>query len=170
MEQYKYLGSLIDSKLNWSANAQALLKKSNQRLFFMRKLKSFGVGRRLLELFYRAIVESVLMYNCLCFFNSLTEHDKGKLRKVTKQAGKLIGCPVTDLQTLFEKRALKRLKLIQQDPSHPLCDAVQAKVSIRSGKLVSFHTRTDRFRSSFLPTAVRLTNATGSGLENDEQD
>ena len=85
MEQYKYLGSLIDSKLNWSANTQALLKKSNQRLFFMRKSKSFGVGRRLLELFYR--VESTLMYNCLCFFNSLTEHDKGKLRKVTKQAG-----------------------------------------------------------------------------------
>ena len=45
VEQTKYPGSLIDSKLNWSANAQALLKKSNQRLFFMRK---FGVGRGLL--------------------------------------------------------------------------------------------------------------------------
>ncbi|KAL8583439.1 hypothetical protein ACOMHN_044798 [Nucella lapillus] len=31
VDQYKYLGSIIDSKLSWSANAQALLKKGNQR-------------------------------------------------------------------------------------------------------------------------------------------
>ncbi|KAL8595673.1 hypothetical protein ACOMHN_025709 [Nucella lapillus] len=152
VDQYKYLGSIIDSKLSWSANAQALLKKGNQRLFFVRRLNSFGVGQRLLELFYRATVESVLTFNSLCFFSSLKEHDKGKLAKITMTARKLIGRPVPDLETLFEAKA------IQQDPSHPLCDTVLAQVSARSGRLVSFTARTDRFRDSFLPTAVRLTS------------
>ena len=30
--EYKYLGSIIDCKLDWSPNALALLKKGNQRL------------------------------------------------------------------------------------------------------------------------------------------
>ncbi|KAL8591097.1 hypothetical protein ACOMHN_058750 [Nucella lapillus] len=158
VDQYKYLGSIIDSMLSWSANAQALLKKGNQRLFFMRRLNPFGVGPRLLELFYRATVESVLTFNSLCFFSSLKEHDKGKLAKITMTARKLIGRPVPDLETLFEAKAISRLKAIQQDPSHPLCDTVLAQVSARSGRLVSFRARTDRFRDSFLPTAVRLTN------------
>ncbi|KAL8566693.1 hypothetical protein ACOMHN_050342 [Nucella lapillus] len=157
-KEYKYLGSIIDSKLSWSANAQALLKKGNQRLFFVRRLNSSGVGPRLLELFYRATVESVLTFNSLCFFSSLKEHDKGKLAKITMTARKLIGLHVPDLETLFEAKAISRLKAIQQDPSHPLCDTVLAQVSARSGRLVSFRARTDRLRDSFLPTAVRLTN------------
>ncbi|KAL8566973.1 hypothetical protein ACOMHN_059773 [Nucella lapillus] len=158
VDQYKYLGSIIDSKLSWSANAQALLKKGNQRLFFVRRLNSFGVGPRLPKLFYRATVESVLTFNSLCFFSSLKEHDKGKLANITMTARKLIGRPVPDLETLFEAKAISGLKAIQQDPSHPLCDTVLAQVSARSGRLVSFRARTDRFRDSFLPTAVRLTN------------
>ena len=79
VDQYKYLGSIIDNKLNWSANAQALVRKGNQRLFFLRRLRSFGVGPRLLELFYRATVESVLTFNSLSFFGSLNEHDKSRI-------------------------------------------------------------------------------------------
>ena len=81
VDQYKYLGSIIDSRIDWSANSQALLKKGNQRLFFLRKLNKFGVGPRLLELFYSATVESVLTFNFLSSFSSLREHDKARLHQ-----------------------------------------------------------------------------------------
>ena len=84
--EYKYLGSIIDCKLDWSPNALALLKKSNQRLYFMKKLKSFSVCPRLLELFYRSTAESVVTFNSLCHFGSLKEQDKARLSKITKTA------------------------------------------------------------------------------------
>ena len=54
--QYKYLGTILDDKLDWSVNAESLLKKGNQRMYFMKKLKSFNVCPKLLQLFYRATV------------------------------------------------------------------------------------------------------------------
>ena len=157
--EYKYLGSVIDCKLDWSPNALALLKKGNQRLYFMKKLKSFSVSPKLLELFYKSTVESVVTFNSLCHFGGLKEQDKARLSKITKTASRLIGRPVPDLQAHFEAKAVKRLEAIHRDPTHPLCTELQAHTSARSGRLISFRAKTSRFHSSFLPASVRLCNA-----------
>ena len=159
VDQYKYLGSTMDNRLDWSANVQALVKRGNQRMYFLRRLRSFGVGPRLLELFYRATVESVLTFNGLGFHGSLTEQDKAQLSRITKAAGKLIGRQVSDLRALFEAKAVKRLEAILGDPTHPLCDVLLGQTSARSGRLISFKARTNRFLCSFLPTAIRLRNS-----------
>ena len=157
--EYKYLGSIIDCKLDSSPNALALLKKGNQRLYFMKKLKSFSVCPKLLELFYKSTVESVVTFNSLCHFGGLKEQDKARLSKITKTASRLIGRPIPDLQAHFEVKAVKRLEVIHRDPTHPLCTELQAHTSARSGRLISFRANTSRFRSSFLPASVRLCNA-----------
>ena len=36
---YKYQGTIIDNKLDWSPNTEACCKKANQRMYFLRKLK-----------------------------------------------------------------------------------------------------------------------------------
>ncbi|KAL8600584.1 hypothetical protein ACOMHN_062455 [Nucella lapillus] len=71
-------------------------------------------------------------------------------------ARKLIGRPVPDLETLFEAKAIRRLKAIQQDPSHPLCDTVLAQVSARSSRLVSFRARTDRITIFYITLILIL--------------
>jgi hypothetical protein len=43
VNNFKYLGTNIDSNLNWKINTQKLVAKANQRMFFVRKLKSFNV-------------------------------------------------------------------------------------------------------------------------------
>ena len=143
--EYKYLGSIIDCKLGWSPNALALLKKGNQRLYFMKKLNSFSVGPKLLELFYKSTVESVVTFNNLCHFGGLKEQDKARLSKITKTASRLIGRPVPDLQAHFEAKAVKRLEAIHRDPTHPLWPELQAHTSARSGRLISFRAKTSRF-------------------------
>ena len=40
---YKYLGVHLDNKLDWSANIDALYKKGQSRLYFLRRLRSFNV-------------------------------------------------------------------------------------------------------------------------------
>ena len=34
---YKYLGTIIDNKLDWSSNIEACCKKANQRMYFHRR-------------------------------------------------------------------------------------------------------------------------------------
>ena len=41
VHQYKYLGTILDDKLDWTENSTMLLKKGNQRLYFLKRLKSF---------------------------------------------------------------------------------------------------------------------------------
>ncbi|KAJ8272962.1 hypothetical protein GJAV_G00095560 [Gymnothorax javanicus] len=43
VQNYRYLGVVLDNKLDWSANTDALYKKGQSCLFFLRRLKSFDV-------------------------------------------------------------------------------------------------------------------------------
>ncbi|KAI3363977.1 hypothetical protein L3Q82_001574 [Scortum barcoo] len=38
---YKYLGVQLDDKLDWTANTDALCRKGQSRLYFLRRLASF---------------------------------------------------------------------------------------------------------------------------------
>ena len=48
----KYLGTLFDNKLNFTANIDRLVSKRNQRMYLLRKLKSFNVKAEVLELVF----------------------------------------------------------------------------------------------------------------------
>ncbi len=59
-QSYKYLGTIIDSKLSFEANREAVCRKGHQRLFFLRKLCTFHIDKTLLIMFYHSYIESVL--------------------------------------------------------------------------------------------------------------
>ena len=60
VDSFKLLGTHITRNLTWDVNCQDILKKARQRLYFLRKLNSFGVRQCILVNFYRAIIESIL--------------------------------------------------------------------------------------------------------------
>ena len=41
VNEYKYLGTVIDDKLNWNSNTDKVYTKCQQRLFLLRRLRSF---------------------------------------------------------------------------------------------------------------------------------
>ena len=43
VQTYKYPGVQLDDKLDWAANTDALCKKAQSRLYFLRRLESFNV-------------------------------------------------------------------------------------------------------------------------------
>jgi hypothetical protein len=45
---FTFLGTIISSDLAWENNTDAVVKKAQQRLFFLRQLKQFGLGEKLL--------------------------------------------------------------------------------------------------------------------------
>ena len=62
VEEYKYLGNVIDHKLKANLNVSQINKKCNQQLYFLRKLKNVKVDRTILTLFYISIIQSVLSF------------------------------------------------------------------------------------------------------------
>ena len=137
-----------------------LLKKGNQRLYFLKSLKSLRVKPDLLKT-YQATVESVICYDSACFYNSLRIVDAAKLRRVEKTASRLTGSEVTDGDTHYERKVLRRSRAVLANETNPLNDELKAQTSVRevSDRLLSLKARTSRYHiKSFLPTAIRLYN------------
>ena len=82
-QQYKYLGTVLDDKLNFDVNTDSICKKANKCLFFLRKLRSFDVNKTIMKLFYSAFVESVLSFNIVFWFGtlSLSKPPEKKIKK-----------------------------------------------------------------------------------------
>ena len=77
---YKYLGVWLDNKLDWSCNTDHLYKRGQSKLYFLRRLRSFNICRKLLGMFYQTVVASVLFYAVVCW--------GGGIKEEFQQAGK----------------------------------------------------------------------------------
>ena len=71
VEEYKYLGTIIDDKLSWKSNTHRVHAKAQQRLFFLRKLRSFNVDTCLLKLFYQTFINSILTFSFHAWYGNL---------------------------------------------------------------------------------------------------
>ena len=68
----KILGTTISNTLGRDANVEVTVKKTQQRLFFLRQLKKFGLRRESLIQFYNSVVESVLTFSlCVWYGNTI---------------------------------------------------------------------------------------------------
>ena len=152
---YKYLGTIVDSKLDWSSNIEACCNKSNQRMCFLRKLKQFQVDKKILARLYQAIVQSAMLYNRVCYFGNSKKADTERLDMVARTAAKMVGAETAMPSAVYGSVAVKRLDSILSDAQYLLNHVQSSQVSRRdiSQRLRCFRTRTGRFRDSF-PTAV----------------
>ena len=148
---------MIDEKLSFEANVSHIFKKAQQRMYLLRKLRSFSVSQEILQLVYRSLVESILSFNIVSWFGNLTVKNKTKLTRIVNQASKIIGINQLQMCELY-KAALKRKAFqISQDPTHPLHSAFQRLPSGRRYR-VPF-ARKNTFKHSFVPSAISILNA-----------
>ena len=112
VKKYKYLGVLIDDKLKWSENVNALYSKGQQRLFFVRRLKSFHIDKELLSLFYYSVVQSVILNCSICWWSCLTIKDRNKLEYVRKVASRIIGLSLPTLESVYCSKACDKVTAI----------------------------------------------------------
>ena len=157
VENYKYLGTYIDNKLNWNVHTKFVKGKACQRLYFLRKLKQCRVDVTLLKLFYTSIIQSVLTFSIICFFGSMPKKHRDELERVRKSAERCIGSSLPSLSHIYEECLIKKLDKIQKDSTHPFYSSILFN---RSGiRLQVPHTKTSRFRNSFLPEVIHLFNS-----------
>ncbi len=156
VESFRFLGTTISQDLKWDNHIDSIVKKAQQRLYFLRQLRKFNLPQELLKQFYSAIIESVLCTSITVWFSSATKSDHKRLRRVVRMAEWIIGTTLPTLQELYLSRVSKRAVKITLDPSHP---AHFLFALLPSGwRYRALSTRTTRHRNSFFPQAIHLMN------------
>ena len=149
----------MNNKLDWSDNTDALYKKGQSRLFFLRKLRSFDVCSRLLTQFYHTVVAGAVFYAVAVWGSGLRRADRDKLNKIVRKANSVVGGGLNSLETVAESRVRGKLLSILDNPSHPLFNELSQRKSVFSQRLTLPRIRTDRFGGSFVPAAIKLFNS-----------
>ena len=153
---YKYLGTVIDSTLNFDLNCEAVCKKGHQRLHCLRKLSSFNIDKTMMSLFYCAFIESILTFSLASWFGNISLKNKNSLNKIVKWSGKLIGEPQPNMEALYTKLLQRLSKSVQNENTHPLNSVFQLLPSRQRLKVPQ--SRTNLYRNSFVPAAIIYMN------------
>ncbi len=156
VESFRFLGTTISQDLKWDIHIDSIVRKAQQRLYFLRQLRKFNLPQELLKQFYSAIIESILCTSITVWFSSATKSDLRRLRRVVRTAERIIGTTLPTLQELYLSRVSKRAGKITLDPAHPAHSLFELLPSGRRYRALS--TRTTRHRNSFFPQAIHLMN------------
>ena len=154
--EYKYLGTVIDNKLNWNANTTNVYNKCQQRLFFLRKLRSFQVETRIMFSYYKCFIQSVLTFSLQAWFGSLTLRNRNKLSKIVNISSKIAGTPVPRMEDIYHDRVLSLASKVVSDPTHVL-NMKYVLLPSRRRYLVP-KLKSKRAKCSFIPTSILLLN------------
>ncbi len=157
VDTFKYLGTHIDNKLTFQENTDFIFKKAMQRLFLLRKLRSFGVSEKVLETVYKSLIQSLLSFNISVWFGNLSVKNRNKLGRVVNLASKIIGNPQDQLAELYNVSVQKKAVAIVLDNLHPLHHHFE---TLPSGKRFRVPLcRKNMFKRSFIPNAISALNS-----------
>ena len=65
------------------------------RLYFLGRLASYNLCRKLLQMFYQSVVSSVLFYAVVCWGGNARQRDTVRLDRLIRRAGKVTGAELT---------------------------------------------------------------------------
>ncbi|KAI3368368.1 hypothetical protein L3Q82_007834 [Scortum barcoo] len=81
VSSFKFLGVHICDDLTWTLNITQLVKKAHQWLYFLRRLRKFGMSQRTQRTFYTAIIESSILTSCITvWYGNSTAGDRKRLQ------------------------------------------------------------------------------------------
>ena len=159
VDNYKYLGTIIDNGLNFNKNTDSIYKKCHQRTYLLRRLRNLDVTSRILRNFYSCHIESLLTFTFLAWYGGLSVTNKDKLRRMVSLGTKLCGTQCSDLQEIYDERVVRKAGKIARDSTHNLNTCFRV---LPLGRRYAAPTHpvfiSDRGGNSFIPSAIRLLN------------
>ena len=153
----KFLGVQITNSLTWSNNISSTVKRAQQRLHFLRRMRRAHLPHPILTTFYRGTIESILTSCISVWFGDCRASDWKSVQRVVRTAEKIIGTSLPSIGDIATKRCVSKASSIIKDPTHLHHGLFTL---LPSGKRYrSIRSRTSRFCNSFFPRAIRLLNA-----------
>ncbi|TWW80581.1 Rab-like protein 3 [Takifugu flavidus] len=104
-------------------------------MYFLRRLRSFNICRKLLWMFYQSVVASVLSYAVVWGGGSVTKANLSRLEKLIRRASSVVGMKLEPLATVAERRTIDKLRSIMDNDRHPLHTVLHSQRSLISQRL-----------------------------------
>ena len=150
VNSFKYLGTVLNERLSFCEHVDYVYKRAQQRLFLLRKLKSFDISQHILQLVYRSLIESVLSFNVITWYGNVSGKNKVKLARVVQNDQK-------QLSSIYKDGLKRKSTQILYDPAHPLIQAFQ---KLPSGKRLKVPlAKKNLLKKSCVPSAILILNA-----------
>ena len=150
-QHFMFFVYIISNNIKWERNIDNIVKKAQQPLYALRRLRSFGLTTQIMLTFCTAAIESVLKCSITVWFGSVAVKEKLTLNRIVKTASRIIARDLPSLESLYYQRLLGRASLISHDSSHPAHDLFDPPPSSR--RFRSITTSTNRFSSKFVRLA-----------------
>ena len=114
VDEHKYLGMLIDNKLNWNTHIRETLKKATYTLARCRMLlgRHWGITPKVMNWLYTAVVRPIVTYGSLVWANKLEEKSLvNKLNRLQRKACLMItnassSTPTAGMEAILSLRPL----------------------------------------------------------------
>ena len=90
VEELRILGLTVRSDLKWSSNTKNIVKKGNQRLWMVKRLKNIGAKTEDLVDVYIKQIRSVLEFAAPVWQSSLTKTEKTDIERVQKSFCRIV--------------------------------------------------------------------------------
>jgi hypothetical protein len=156
VEIFKFLGVHIYNKLEWSKHTNTAVKRAQQSLCPLKKLKRFGMGPKILKRFYSCKIESILTSCITAWYGNCSASDRKALQRVVRKAQYITEAKLPAIHDLYTRRCqMKALKIVK-DPSHRSHRLFS--LLLHGKRYQSAKSRTKRLLNSFYPQAIRLLN------------
>ncbi len=137
VESFRFLGTTISQDLKWDNHIDSIVKKAQQRMYFLRQLKKFNLPQAHMTQFYSAVIESVLCSSITVWFGSAIKSDIRRLQRTVRTAERIIGVHLPSLQDLYYSRVKKRAGNIITDPL--TLDTTCLRFSLQADAQISVH-------------------------------
>ena len=135
VDNYKYLGVVIDSRLTWHDHIDMLMKKLNSRMFCLRAMNRFNVESKILAMFYKSVICGVWQYNLLSWGGNVRKEVEQRIDTMIRQASRVIGESQPAMSTSYHELLGVKLQSILRSDDHPLRVHLDRAVIPRSGRM-----------------------------------
>ena len=120
-----------------------MVKKAQQHLFTLGRLKKFVLSPKTLTNFYRCTLESILLGSITAWYGNCTAHYRKALQRVVQSAQLITGGKLPTLLDIYSTRCHRKAKKDHQGHQPPEPLPVHPAI-IQKARSVQVHQRWDR--------------------------
>ena len=135
------------------------MKKAQQSLFNLRRLKKCGLSPKTLTNFYRCTIESILSGCITPWYGNCTVRNRKALQRVVRSAQRITGGKLPTLQDTYSTQCHRKAKKIIKAINHPNHCLFTLLSSRRRSQYRCIKAGTERLKNSFYLKATRLLNS-----------
>ena len=117
VESFKFLRVHITNDLSWSKHNKTVLKRAQQNLFPLMRLKRFGMGPQILKKFYSCTIESIPTGCITAWYGNCSASDRKALQRVVRTAQYITGAKLPAIQDLYIRWCQRKAqKIVKETP------------------------------------------------------